>query len=241
VSGGEIAFVGDVHLDADDPELDAFCRFLERLGQRVSRIVLLGDLFNLWIGDRRLEQPHQRAVVETLAGLRRRGRVVRYVEGNRDYRIGPAYAGLAFDDVATAGLVERQGAQTLFAIHGDLTNPHDRRYRAWRRISRTPAAWLVLAALPPRRRLRLAERLEARMRRTNTAFKRELPEPELSAYARRWLDRGHDAVVLGHFHVERDIALERGRLVVLPDWKAGRRWLHVDAAGRLAFAGPETS
>jgi UDP-2,3-diacylglucosamine hydrolase len=209
VSGGEIAFVGDVHLDADDPELDAFCRFLERLGQRVSRIVLLGDLFNLWIGDRRLEQP--------------------------------PYAGLAFDDVATAGLVERQGAQTLFAIHGDLTNPHDRRYRAWRRISRTPAAWLVLAALPPRRRLRLAERLEARMRRTNTAFKRELPEPELSAYARRWLDRGHDAVVLGHFHVERDIALERGRLVVLPDWKAGRRWLHVDAAGRLAFAGPETS
>lgn len=238
MSAGELAFVGDVHLERGDAEIGPFCEFLERLSRRASRIVLMGDLFSLWIGQRELEQPHQRAVVETLAGLRRAGVVVRYVEGNRDYRIGPAYAGSAFDDVAAAGLVERQGGVSLFAIHGDLTNPGDRQYRSWRRLSRSRAFWLAFRALPARRRLSLAESLEARMRGTNVAFKRALPEAEIRRYARRWLDSGHDAVVLGHFHVERDLDLAgAGRVLVLPDWKAGRRWLSVDAAGRIGFVG----
>ena len=75
---GNLSFIGDVHLDRDDPALGDFLNFLDRLGETSRRVVLIGDLFNLWIGRQELEQPHQTAVVDALQRLRRRGVVVRW-------------------------------------------------------------------------------------------------------------------------------------------------------------------
>jgi UDP-2,3-diacylglucosamine pyrophosphatase LpxH len=178
-------------------------------------------------------------VLSALAGLRRRGLIVRYVEGNRDYHVGVGPGACAFDEVAAGGLTERFGGRRLFAIHGDLANPADRQYRLWRRASRcAPVGWLV-HRLPVRHRLLVAGRLERRMRRSNPAFKGEFPEQVVREYATRFLRAGHELVVLGHFHVERDLrtADPPGRILVLPEWKAGRRHLRVGAAGEVAFVG----
>ena len=101
---GELLFIGDVHLDRDDADLEAFLGFLDGTARSASTVVLMGDLFNLWIGDRALEQPHQRAVIDALASLRSRGVAVRYVEGNRDYRVSAAYVGTALDTSSDAAV-----------------------------------------------------------------------------------------------------------------------------------------
>lgn len=236
---GDLVFVGDVHLDLGDPEVEAFTSFLEAIARTTVHLVLVGDLFNLWLGRRELERPHQRAVAATLANLRRQGIVVRYLEGNRDFRLGPAYAGSVLDDVADSGILERQGGKTLYAIHGDLANRRDHQYRMWRRIARSRLAWTVFNSFPRDRRLQLAEALEARMRRTNPAHKGAFPEQDVRAYAARFLRSGHDAVVLGHFHIEKDLQAEPpsppGRILVLPEWKASRRHLQVDPQGEIRF------
>ncbi len=234
-----LVFIGDVHLDRDDPALGDFLDFLERLRHGTSGIVLMGDLFNLWLGRRDLEQPHQRRVVEKLHSLRESGIGVRYVEGNRDYRIGPAYAGWALDAATDRGVSEQAGGVRLFAIHGDLANREDRQYRAWRRISRSAPFWWAFNLLPRGRRLRVAEGLETRMRATNVEHKRAFPEREVRDYAARFLALGHDGVVLGHFHEEH--ALEArppsppGRIFVLPEWKGSRRHLRVGPDGSIGF------
>ncbi len=231
----DLVFIGDVHLDRDDPALDDFLAFLDRLAGSCARVVLMGDLFNLWIGRRELEQPHQAAVVERLHALRRRGIVVRYVEGNRDYRIADGYAGGPLDDAPVDGLVESWGGLRLFAIHGDLVNVADRQYRSWRRLSRSRFFWALFNAVPRGRRLKLAEDLESRMRSTNLEHKAAFPADAVRAYARPLLDGGHDAVVLGHFHVEKDLPCGDGRVLVLPEWKGSRRHLRVSAGGEIAF------
>lgn len=235
----DLIFVGDVHLDRDDDHLDAFLAFLDSLGDTASRIVFMGDLFNLWVGRRELEQPHQRAVIERLASLRSAGTVVRYLEGNRDFRLAPAYAGWALDDAVEHGVEERFGSRRIYAIHGDLANPQDRLYRAWRRLARSPAAWLGLGLVPRRRRLRFVEGLENRLRRANLDFKRAFPERQVRDYAAQFLAQGYDTVVLGHFHVEKDLDARPpsppGRILVLPEWKERRRSLRVRADGRIAF------
>ncbi len=240
---GELVFVGDVHLDRDDPDLEPFLAFLHRLEGRADRVVLAGDLFNLWLGDRALELPHQRLVLERLVNLRRRGVVVRYLEGNRDFHLRRAYVGTALDEATDRGVVERWGGRSLFAVHGDLANREDRQYRAWRRLARSRATWLAFRSLPPGRRLRLAEGLEARLRATNLEHKEIFPEEEVRRYAVRHLDRGFDAVVLGHFHVEKDLHAESpspaGRILVLPLWKASRRHLRVSADGEISFVNSE--
>lgn len=236
---GDLVFIGDVHLDQNDPDLPAFLRFLRSLVPRAGRIVLLGDLFNLWIGRRDMEMPHHRAVVDVLSGLRREGVSVRYVEGNRDYRIAGPYAGTAVDDATDRGVVEEQGGRRYVAIHGDLANPADRQYRAWRRVSRSGAVWKAFSLLPAQRRLALAEGLEARMRRSNSGYKGVFPEEAVRAYAAGLLARNADVVVMGHFHVERDFEARPpsppGRVLVLPEWKGSRRYLRVPEGGSARF------
>lgn len=236
---GDLVFVGDVHLEEGDADLGAFLGFLDRIGERASRLVFMGDLFNLWIGRRELERPHHSAVVERLTALRNNGLVVRYIEGNRDYRIGPCYAGTAVDEATAEAIVEEFGGRRLVAVHGDLTNPADRQYRTWRRFSRSAAAWGLFHVLPRARRAALADSLERRMRSSNLEFKRAFPEKEARAYAAAMLGAGDDALVLGHFHVEKDIELEiagrRQRVLVLPEWKGSRRHLRVGGDGTIEF------
>lgn len=235
----EVVFVGDVHLDRDDPAIADFLAFLESLEGRASTLVFLGDLFNLWLGRRELEADHHRAVAERLRALRATGTTVRYVEGNRDYRIGDLYAGDALDDATDRDVTLTFGGVRFHAAHGDLVNPRDRQYRAWRRFSRSPAVWTLFNAIPARSRVRLAERLESRMRGTNLAYKAAFPEEDVRAWAAGRFRSGADVVVLGHFHVEMDLDARPpsppGRIVVLPEWKGSRRHLAAREDGAVAF------
>lgn len=232
-----LVFVGDVHLDAGDPALPDFLSFLDGLATCCERLVLMGDLFNLWLGDPAVEQAHHTAVVRRLERLRDGGLVVRYLEGNRDYRIADGYTGRAFDDAGIRGIEERYGGKRLFAVHGDLVNRADRQYRAWRAFSRSSLVWALSGLLPRRARAGLAARLERRMRRSNLAFKRSFPESDVRDYAAGPLSRGFDAVVLGHFHLERQLEVPPvGRVFVLPEWKESRRHLEVTADGVVRFA-----
>jgi UDP-2,3-diacylglucosamine hydrolase len=236
---GSIAFVGDVHLDRDDAELEPFLRFLAGLGGTARRIVFMGDLFNIWLGRRELELPHQTEVLEVLRRLRERGVGIRYVEGNRDYRIGACYAGDAVDGASLDGFSETLGGTRVFAAHGDLANVGDLRYRSWRRFSRSALVWGLFNLLPARRRVNLAESMERRLRGTNLEYKRDFPEAEVRAYGGRYLAAGYDAVVLGHFHLERELVLEApgpaGRIWVLPEWKGSRRHLELREDGGTGF------
>jgi UDP-2,3-diacylglucosamine hydrolase len=237
-AGSDLVFVGDVHLDRDDSDLPEFLAYLRGLAPLAGRVVLMGDLFNLWIGARDLEQDHHRAVVACLNDMRRRGTETHYIEGNRDYRVGHAHAGTAFDAVSDVGLREDWGGRGLWASHGDLVNSDDLQYRAWRRLSRSAPAWWLFSAIPRARRFAIAESIERKMRATNVEQKRAFPEALVRAYAERHLPTADAAVVLGHFHVEKELQAGpsgQGRVYVLPEWKGSRRHLRVTAGGQARF------
>jgi UDP-2,3-diacylglucosamine hydrolase len=236
--GSDLIFVGDVHLDRNDADLSAFLAYLRGLTPRAGRIVLMGDLFNLWIGAPELEQEHHRAVIACLTGLRSGGTEIHYLMGNRDYRIARAHGGVAFDVVGEEGLREDWGGRRLWAAHGDLVNRDDRKYRAWRRFSRSSPAWWLYSTIPRARRFAIAESVERRMRATNAEMKGEFPEASVLDYAARHLGTAGAAVVLGHFHVEAELSAGpagEGRVFVLPEWKGSRRHLRVTSAGELRF------
>jgi UDP-2,3-diacylglucosamine hydrolase len=234
-AGGNLVFIGDVHLDGEDRAFEDFLSFLDRISHSTSRIVLMGDLFNLWIGREETEGPAHRRLIDKLIELRGRGLVIRYIEGNRDYRVGRRHVGSAFDDAGPHGIVERYGEHRIFAIHGDLVNRADRQYRLWRRVSRGSVLWGMYSLIPRRRRMRVVERLEQHMRSTNLDFKQRFPENEVRRYAASCFALGHEAVVLGHFHIEKDLVAPGGRILVLPEWKESRRHLVAEPGGGLAF------
>ena len=232
VERSRVAFIGDVHLDLGDAAVEPFTRTLHRLSETCDSVVLMGDLFNLWIGQPELQAAHQHKVADALRTIRGRGVAVHYIEGNRDYGIGRAFQGDLFDTAGDEGLEQRVAGRLLWAIHGDLANRADRRYRAWRWLSRSGPFWHCFNVLPATLRLRVAGKLETWMRSTNLAFKGAFPRAMIGDYASKFAARGYDAIVLGHFHVEKHWQLEGGTSVyVLPEWKGSRRHLVADGDG----------
>jgi UDP-2,3-diacylglucosamine pyrophosphatase LpxH len=225
------ALLGDAHLREGDPEVPAFTAFLDGLPGSIGVLAVLGDLFSAWIGRSELERPHHRLVLDAFRRLRARGCRVVYVEGNHDFFLRGRFAGDPFDLFDEASLDLRAAGRATHLAHGDLMNRHDRQYRAWRAISKSRPFFAAFNLIPLRSRLALVDRIEARMARTNMAFRGGFPVAEAIAYARPRLRTGTELLVFGHFHEERRIEVveagKRGVIFVLPAWRSGHRYLRL--------------
>lgn len=234
-----MALVADVHIGADDPELPSFLAFLAARAADTELLVLLGDVFSLWLGLPKYTAPHHAAVLDACRALRRAGVRVVFVEGNREFAVG-CWEGDAFDEVCGDLAAEPWAGRRWYLAHGDLLNREDRRGRAFRRLVRSPFATALLHLLPARAGLALAARIERALRYRNLAHKRSIPEERFERYARWFEGRGFDAGAIGHIHVELalDLAEPGGApraLYVLPDWRSTHRYLAVPRAGEPRF------
>lgn len=234
------AIVADAHLNGRNDELDHFLAFLDTLKiSPVTVIGLLGDLFDLWLGAPKFQFSYQPPVIEALQQLRMQGKRVCYVEGNRDYFLSPHFLNAPFTHIVSESFQETIGARRFYFAHGDLINTHDRQYRLWRRFSRNRVIYAVFQSLPRVVALRLAQYLEVRFRRTNRKYKARFPEKMCTTFAREVFATGCDAVILGHFHEQRqDDFLVEGvlkTLYVLPAWKDTHTYLHITDDGAAAF------
>jgi UDP-2,3-diacylglucosamine hydrolase len=222
-----IALISDAHLGGPGGPAGPLVAQLRALpGQGCRRLVLMGDLFQAWVGFRSFETEDVRAVVAALRDLRARGVRIDYVEGNRDFFLaGSPYAD-AFDRVALETAFEVGGVRYL-AVHGDGLNDQDWKYRFWRRLSKSAPVRLAVRATPRALANRMVHSTERRLSRTNFKHRAALPEAAIRAYAERRLAEGHDVLLLGHFHEPRVWQVKGGEVRMLDAWFRSREveWL----------------
>ncbi|HEX4498108.1 MAG TPA: UDP-2,3-diacylglucosamine diphosphatase [Thermoanaerobaculia bacterium] len=222
-----IAIVADAHLSGPGGPAGPLVDQLAALpAQGCRRLVLMGDLFQAWVGFESFETADVRALVAALRDLRRQGIEIDYVEGNRDFFLaGSPYAD-AFDRVALETAFEVGGVRYL-AVHGDGLNDRDRKYRFWRWLSKSAAVRHLVRHTPRRLAHRMVHSTEARLSRTNFKHRAALPEAAIRAYATRRLAEGYDVLLLGHFHEPRIWRVEGGEVRLLDAWFRSRtvEWL----------------
>ena len=213
-----------------------FVAFLASAPAKFERLVLVGDIFDLWIARPHLHEAHHLEVLAALQRARQQGLKVDYAVGNRDYAV-ETLPGRPFDRVAVETLHEPGPNPAWLAEHGDLVNDEDQQYRAWRSLSRSPPVLGGFLALPRGIALPVSQWLERRMRTTNLAYKRRFPTEHVERRAARLLGETRARfLVLGHFHQELRQLVTGGEAVVLPDWKRTRRHLEWDPqTGLMTF------
>lgn len=218
-----VAVIADAHLGGPGGESGPLLRQLERLPDEGCRqLVLLGDLFHVWVAHPRYETPEVRAVTGALKALKAAGVRLDYVEGNRDFFVqGSVYAAL-FDQVAREIAFEAGGKRYL-AVHGDGLDDRDRKYRFWRWLSKSAASRYFMLHLPGWLARSLVHRTEQQLAKTNFKHKSSIPREVILRYAARRLGSAHDALLLGHFHEERRWDTGRGEVVLLDAWFRSRR------------------
>lgn len=233
-----IALIADAHIGGPGGSAGPLIDQLESLpGQGCERLILMGDLFQAWIGSPRFETPDITAVVDTLRSLRRKELRIDYVEGNRDFFLaGSPYAD-AFDQVVLEVAFEVGGTRYL-AVHGDGLNDKDWQYRFWRRLSKSPPVRFAVFHTPRGLAHRMVHSTEQRLSQTNFKHKARLPERAIRGYAERRLAEGYDVLLLGHFHEPHVWPVAGGEVRLLDAWFRSRR---VEWLGPLSRAAGEDS
>lgn len=228
--------ISDLHLDPESLEKSVgFIDWIEKLD--VPRLLVLGDLFDYWVGPFHLAKEGARAVVAGLRALTGRGTRLELLRGNRDFLLEERFERASGATVHPEGLLgDLEGGERVLFLHGDELCTRDLAYQRLRRV--THSRWLQ--ALGPRLPHWASGRIARRLRRASVrAVAAKLPEEKaLQADACREAARGAGAatVVCGHAHVPRDERLEGGpRWIVLGAFAGDRDLLRVGVGGDLVL------
>lgn len=179
-----IDFIADLHLSPRTPRtFDAWAAHM-RHGP-ADALVLLGDLFEVWVGDDQGQRSFEQGCVEVLAEAARR-RFVAFMPGNRDFLVGAAmHAACAWQVLPDPSLLDAWGRRVLLS-HGDLLCLADTEYQQFRSLSRGERWQREFLAQP------LAQRLDqALLARAESEAKKQATgvDPEL------WADVDRDAAL----------------------------------------------
>ncbi|MBX9961909.1 MAG: UDP-2,3-diacylglucosamine diphosphatase [Burkholderiales bacterium] len=238
-------FISDLHLSETRPHISQlFLRFLDEVAPAAQTLFILGDLFEFWIGDDTLDEPLNAEVIAGLKRLAKRGTRSRFMHGNRDFLVGPAFAAAAdVELLPDPTLLDLYGTPALL-MHGDTLCTDDKAYQAFRAHVRNPEVQRQFLALPvPARRQQVGQvRAQADQQKQDKppAIMDVTPVAvddavRAAGYAPR-LIHGHTHRPARHEHAVDGHRCERW---VLADWYERGEYLRVDAAGvtRVAYAG----
>lgn len=218
-----VAVVADAHLGGPGGDATLLVDQLDALAaEDCRRLILLGDIFHVWVGSAKFETPEVRAVAACLNRLRGQGMVIDYVEGNRDFFLDRGPYRVLFDQLALEVAFEADGHRYL-AVHGDGLNDRDVKYRFWRWLSKSPLTRFLVLNLPGFLARRFVDGTERRLGKTNFKHKANIPEAVIRSYGTRRLAEGYDTLLLGHFHEPHRFAVEGGEVRVLDAWFRSRR------------------
>jgi UDP-2,3-diacylglucosamine hydrolase len=213
-----IDLISDLHLSEDTPRtFDAFAGHL--LATDADAVLILGDLFEVWVGDDARHAGFEARCCDVLAEAAAR-RTIGFMAGNRDFLVG----GAMLEDCGLMALADPTVmvafGERLLLTHGDLLCVADTDYQRFRREVRSEAWQAATLARP------LAERRELarRMRAESEAFKRIQASSGWvdadTATAVRWMhEAGTPTLVHGHTHRPGSDDLAPGfTRHVLSDW-----------------------
>ncbi len=244
-----VDFVSDLHLQAGDQATVALWRrFLQRAPeQRADALFILGDLFEVWIGDDLLDPTEWvdasedrrfwRACVAELQQLSRQTPIF-FLPGNRDFLFGPqALAAAGMQALADPTVLDFLGQRWLLS-HGDALCLADADYQRFRAQVRQPRWQQDFLARPLAEREHLARELRRQSQQHQHGRDPALWADVDAATACDWLRQSAAAVLIhGHTHRPGRHVLDLGRTrEVLSDWcghatPARAEYLRLDAAG----------
>jgi len=213
-----IDFISDLHLARDMPRtFDAWAAHLRHTP--ADAVFMLGDLFEVWVGDDARNEGFERRCADVLATAAQR-LCLGFMVGNRDFLVGRAM----LDDCRVVALADPTvvgafGSRVLLT-HGDALCIDDVEYQRFRADVRSRAWQEHFLARPLAERRAIARVL----RDASEERRRSMPVPDSvdvdATLAARWLsDAKARVMVHGHTHRPGDHALPGGATRrVLSDW-----------------------
>jgi UDP-2,3-diacylglucosamine hydrolase len=212
-----VDFLSDVHLDAS--EAATFNAWAHHLNTTpADALFILGDLFEVWIGDD-TQDPFHLQCMEVLRATVKRMPVF-FMCGNRDFLVAKQWLQSTGVQGLQDSCVLELAEQKVLLSHGDALCIDDTDYMAFRQQVRSSAWQEAFLAKPLSERQQIAKDLRAK---SKARQKKQTDYVDVDANtARAWL-RENDCKLLihGHTHLPDTHDLGNGlNRMVLSDWEA---------------------
>lgn len=228
-------FISDCHLTAARPgPLGEFQALMAGPARQLAAVYILGDLFDLWLGDDD-DGPGHDAIIDALAGATAAGTPVYVMRGNHDFLLGEDFARRSGCGLLADPAEAEVAGRRLLLMHGDTLCLDDTDYQAFRAWVRSQAFLGDFLARPIAERRRIA----GDIRRQALAQVADKPQAIMDV-AERAVEaafRRHAVDVMVHGHTHRP-AIHRHRVdgravtrIVLADWYEAGSGLLWDATG----------
>jgi len=224
--------IADLHLDLADPQSVApFLEFLAGL-KDCPQLVVLGDLFDVWVGPAQMSEGEAPRVLGGLAHLEKQGTQLVVVHGNRDFLLEGRFAERVGGTLLPDGfLAKLPDGSRMLCVHGDTLCTKDKGYQRLRRTLRSrPMLWLA-----PRLPYWFSRAVAKRLRRASVkAIAAKLPDEksiQRDAVESAALENRAAIVLCGHAHAFRDERVGNTRWIVLDAFGGPRAELHIAAGG----------
>jgi UDP-2,3-diacylglucosamine hydrolase len=245
-----IEFISDVHLQENEPaNFLAWRAYLEQT--QADAVFILGDLFELWVGDDALSTPQDSNLIARHEGLHFEDRCCRvlhylaercpvyFMPGNRDFLVGERFLTACGMRALQDPTVLSFGGERFLLTHGDVLCSSDKEYQAFRQQVRSEAWQTEFLATP------LQERMQRGRMMRQESQARHQKKPDYAqvdeALLQDWVRQSKSTQVIhGHTHEGLSHALAgQAKRHVLSDWHVNHKPARGDAL-RLKITGDKT-
>lgn len=219
-----VDFISDLHLQASEAlTFQAWRHYL--LHTTADAVFILGDLFEVWVGDDVLQSPESGFEQQCAEVLRTAAaqRDIYILCGNRDFLMGPALMAACGCTLLEEPCALAFGGQRWLLVHGDAQCLDDTAYMQFRSMVRSPAWQRDFLAKPLAERIAIARgiRNQSEAQKRSDAVYADVD----NLAAQQLLDAANaQHMVHGHTHRPARHGLDTGsERLVLSDWDLAAR------------------
>jgi len=213
-------FISDLHLDPSRPAVTrAFLDLLSGEAISADALYILGDFFEVWIGDDDDTELNQ-TVIEALKALTTKGTPVYIMHGNRDFLIGEQFCQQSGCQLIADPTVINLYGRNVLLLHGDSLCTDDTDYMAFRQQCRSQAWQNAFLSQGIEQRRQLAKQMRAESKTANSNKADDIMDVNQHEVLRMFTQHDVDLMIHGHthrpaIHQHKDSHAKR---VVLGDW-----------------------
>jgi len=233
-------FISDLHLGKDYPHISIlFQAFLEKKARHAKTLYILGDLFEVWLGDDASMAEH-REVIDSLRKVSDAGTDVAFMHGNRDFLLGTDFC------IATGArlledpsIITLNGEKTLL-MHGDTLCTDDVEYQSFRKQVRNKQFQQEFLSLSIPERVATASRYRQMSKEKTSQKSSDIMDVNLDAVVTAMKSHNVSHLIHGHTHrpgkhiinLGNASCEQEGERLVLGDWYERGSMLVCDEQGQ---------
>ena len=227
-------FVSDLHLSDDTPDIEAAFIGLLKQEPSLDSLIMLGDVFEAWVGDDD-DSPLADRIRLALRALADSGAEILFNRGNRDFMLGEQFASDIGGTLLPDQTVLQVAGQPTLVMHGDTLCTDDLDYQQFRQLVHSPEWQAEMMAKSLDERRELARQLRSMSIDAGSNKPEDIMDVNQSAVSAAMRDAGVAIMVHGHTHRPDRHQCDAGERIVLGDWTAQAGWLLREQGSELSL------